>query len=78
MSGKALSLVATTLVALVSASAQDDAGPSQQDLALRRDRKLDSKFLELAAWHTSYSQALEEARAEEKLVFSYFSRSHIP
>jgi hypothetical protein len=78
MHSKALSFAATMLMAPVVAPAQDIEGPSREELTRRRDSKLASEFIELAPWHTSYPEALDKAKAEEKLVFAYFSRSYIP
>ena len=78
MPSKALSFAAALLIAPVAAPAQDAVGPSREELTQRRDSKLASEFLELASWHTSYSQSLDKAKTGEKLVFAYFSRSYIP
>jgi len=51
---------------------------SQEALAQKRDRKLQSAFLKKAAWIADYDKAREAAKKENKLIFAYFTRSYSP
>lgn len=63
-------------LSLVSAAAV--AQDSQQELARKRDQKLQAAFLKKAAWSTDYDKCREEARTSGKLIFAYFTRSYSP
>ena len=78
MNSKTLSFAAAMLTAVVVVPAQNTRDPSREELVRRRDSKLTSEFHGRAPWHTRYSQALEDAKSREKLVFAYFSRSFTP
>ena len=46
------------------------------DLALKRDRKLEAEFLKLAPWTTGWDRAREESRRTGRPILAYFTLSH--
>ena len=51
---------------------------AQDTMEERLEAKMAKEFIKSAAWVTDYDQALEQAKKDNKLVFSYFSRSYAP
>lgn len=68
----ALAIVALTMT--VATAQQDDL----RQLAANRDKKLQSPFLGYASWTTSYAEAKSQAKAGDKLILTYFTRSYAP
>src|SRR4029079_2348034 len=66
----------TTAIAIVAigttAFAQQD---DLRTLAANRDKKLAAGFFRCAKWTTNYDEARESAKAGNKLIFGYFTRS---
>lgn len=60
---------ATCLLSVTTALAQ--AAPPSQDELLAA--KLAAPFLQQAPWLTDWDQALAKAKAEQRLVFGYFT-----
>lgn len=50
--------------------------PSQEDLAKKRDEKLEKEFLKKSSWITDYTAAKEESKKTGKPIFAYFTRSY--
>lgn len=50
--------------------------PSQEKLIEERDKKLAKPVFQKANWLFDYDEAREEARKQDKLLFTYFSRSY--
>ena len=73
-----LALSALSCVAVVSAQSQGLPPKSQKELAELRDQKLRSGFLKGLPWTTSFAVARQAAKAEQKLIFAYFTRSFAP
>ncbi|MGQ0614782.1 MAG: hypothetical protein ACT4PV_13685 [Planctomycetaceae bacterium] len=44
----------------------------------RLEEKMQKEFVGNAAWITDYAAALEAAKAGNKLIFAYFTRSYSP
>lgn len=51
---------------------------TQAELKVLRDQKLKSPFLQKAAWTTSLASAKKSAKAGDKLILAYFTRSFAP
>jgi hypothetical protein len=68
----ALALMAMTTTAAIGQ--QDDL----RQLVSNRDKKLASPFLRTASWNTSYADAKAQAKAGDKLIIAYFTRSYAP
>jgi hypothetical protein len=67
---------ATAIVAIgTTAFAQQD---DLRTLAANRDKKLAAGFFRCAKWTTNYDEARESAKAGNKLIFGYFTRSYAP
>jgi hypothetical protein len=66
----------------VLAAAATTTGPAaaqgQQELQQKRDQKLAKPEFKAAPWITDYEAALARAKAENKLVLAYFTRSYSP
>jgi hypothetical protein len=63
-------LAATTLVA--------QRGADQEQLRAQRAEKLQKPFLQKARWHTDYDKARAQAKAQGRVLFTYFTRSYAP
>jgi hypothetical protein len=57
-----------------AATAQEDTAALQEKL----QHKLELPFIAHGGWITDFDQAKEKAKAEDKLIFVYFSRSYSP
>jgi hypothetical protein len=68
----AFAFVATFSV--TSFAQQDDL----KQLAANRDKKMSSPFLRCATWHCNYDEARAAAKASNKLILGYFTRSYAP
>ena len=51
---------------------------TQEDLAKRRDAKLQSEFLQDSNWTTDYDVARGMSAKSGKLILAYFTRSYAP
>ena len=51
---------------------------AQDTMEAMLEAKMAKEFIKSATWVTDYDQALEQAKKDNKLVFSYFSRSYAP
>ena len=51
---------------------------AQDTMEEKLEAKMAKEFIKSAAWVTDYDKALEQAKAENKLVFGYFTRSYAP
>lgn len=56
--------------------AQNRPQPSQDDLKTLRKEKMAKPVFQKAAWVTDYDKAREQAKKENKLLFTYFTRSY--
>jgi hypothetical protein len=65
-----------TLVALLAALLPAQQGKSQDDLKKMREQKLAKEVFQKAPWVTDYDKAREQAKKENKLLFTYFTRSY--
>jgi len=61
------------LAPLATPAAQD-----QADLRARYEEKLSHDFVGYGGWITDYDEARAKAKAENKVLFVYFSRSYAP
>ena len=61
------------LIAAGSLAAQDD---EQQAFIDKRDKKLQSAFLQNADWIMSFAEAKAVAKETGKPIFAYFTRSY--
>ena len=50
--------------------------PTQEKLVAERDKKLAKPVFQKANWLFDYDEARAEARKQDKLMFTYFSRSY--
>jgi hypothetical protein len=69
-----LAPVAALLATLLPA--QNRQGPSQEELQKKRTEKLAKPVFEKAPWVTDFDKAREQAKKENKLLFTYFTRSY--
>lgn len=56
--------------------AQNRPQPSQEDLKKLRSEKLAKEVFKKAPWVLDFDQAREQAKKENKLLFTYFTRSY--
>jgi hypothetical protein len=56
--------------------AQNRQPPSQEQLTKLRAEKLAKPVFTKAPWVTDYDKAREQAKKENKLLFTYFTRSY--
>ncbi len=56
--------------------AQNRPQPDQETLQKLRTEKLAKPVFQKAAWVTDYDAAREQAKKENKLLFTYFTRSY--
>ena len=67
------SLSVVALAALAGTSlAQGD------ELQAKYEKKIAKPFVAAGGWVLDYDQAREQAKAEDKLIFIYFTRSYSP
>jgi len=70
-------LIAGALLAALAtaapAAAQDAAA-----MQAKYEKKLQAEFIEHGGWIIDFDEAKEKAKAEDKLIFAYFSRSYAP
>ncbi len=52
--------------------------PSQESLIAKKEQKLAEAWLKNANWILDYDKAREIAKKEQKLIFTYFTRSYAP
>ncbi len=71
MNPKLIVPIAALLASLLPA--QDK---SQEELTKLRAEKLAKPVFEKAPWLTDYDKAREQAKKENKLLFTYFTRSY--
>ena len=71
-----ISLLAPTLLAAAVLPAQQS--DEQKELVAKYEEKLTAEYLEFGGWVTDYDEARARAKAEGKLLFTYFSRSYSP
>ena len=53
-------------------------GPAVDENREKFEKKLKLEFIEHGGWITDYDKAREKAKAEDKVLFVYFSRSYAP
>lgn len=56
--------------------AQNRPQPSQDDLIQKRTEKLAKEVFKKAPWVADYDAARAQAKKENKLLFTYFTRSY--
>ena len=76
-------LVLTPLLAAVLMApsfSQDPAkeAAKQAELQAKYDKKVAKEFISHGAWMLDYDKARAKAKAEGKLLFTYFTRSYSP
>lgn len=52
------------------------AAQSQEELEKRYQEKLNKDFVQKISWVRSLEEAKEQAKAEDKLILGYFTRSY--
>ena len=67
-------LVAAALVASAFGQTQYDQAKMQAEY----EKKIAKEFVSFGGWTTDYDAARAKAKAEGKLLFTYFSRSYAP
>jgi hypothetical protein len=65
---------ATALALLLAMAATSSAQSNEEKL----EAKLKEPFVANAPWVLDYSEALDKAKKESKIVFAYFTRSYAP
>ena len=50
--------------------------PSQEELTTERDKKLAKPVFQAANWLFDYDEARKQAKEQDKLLFTYFTRSY--
>ena len=71
---KTLGLAFAGLLGLVAIVAAQD----QDAMKANYEAKLAKDFVKNATWITDYDKALNTAKAQNKPIFAYFSRSYAP
>ena len=71
---KTLGLAFAGLLGLAATVAAQD----QEAMKASYQAKLAKDFFKNATWITDYDSALESAKAQNKPIFAYFSRSYAP
>jgi predicted nuclease of restriction endonuclease-like (RecB) superfamily len=67
--------IAFLLAVAASSSAQEQ---DQQALQNKLDAKLKEPFVSKVPWVLDFAEAMKKAKAENKLIFVYFTRSYAP
>ena len=62
--------------ARLAAPAAQGQAPSQEDLVQRRTAKLAKPVFQSAAWLTDFDAAKQQAKEQQKLILTYFTRSY--
>lgn len=70
-----VSALALALAMAATASAQQ---PSQAELQEKLEAELKEPFLQNAPWVLDYAEAMQKAKAENKVIFAYFTRTYAP
>ncbi len=71
-------MLTRSLAALIALTPLTFAQSKQDDLRARYEQKLEHEFIEHGGWITDFDQARAKAKAEDKAIFVYFSRSYAP
>ena len=71
-------LAAPAAPAALGPHAHAPAVRSSDELEAKYREKLAADFVEHGAWVTDYAEARARAKAEGKVLFTYFSRSYAP
>lgn len=53
-------------------------GFAQKDLEGEYQKKINSEFLKKVTWTQTLKEALEQSKAQNKLILAYFTRSYAP
>ena len=64
--------------AVMMAPAFSQGADEQAELQAKYDKKVAKEFVSYGHWMLDYDKAREKAKAEGKLIFTYFSRSYSP
>jgi hypothetical protein len=64
----------TALALLLAMAATGSAQSNEEKL----EAKLKEPFVSNAAWVLDYADAMKKAKAENKVIFAYFTRSYSP
>jgi hypothetical protein len=68
---------ATKPAARIQAPAPQKQGPTQDQLQELRAKKLAKEVFQNAAWTTDFDAAKKDAKAQDKLILVYFTRSYV-
>jgi hypothetical protein len=68
--------IAAAFVLGTAVPAQQPTPPSQEELEAKLAEKLEKPFVANAAWVLDYAEAKAKAKAENKVIFAYFTRSY--
>jgi len=68
----------TSVSALALLLAMAATGAAQDTLESKLEHKLKEPFLSNASWVLDYAEAMKKAKAENKVIFAYFTRSYSP
>ncbi|HEX5137180.1 MAG TPA: hypothetical protein VFY93_09420 [Planctomycetota bacterium] len=68
----------TSVSALALLLAMAATSTAQDSLEQKLEHKLKEPFVSNAAWILDYAEAMKKAKAENKVIFAYFTRSYSP
>ncbi|MCI0342955.1 MAG: hypothetical protein L0216_17740 [Planctomycetales bacterium] len=71
-------IAAALVLAALAAPALAQVAKSPEELKRLHEAKLAEPFVGKAPWVTDYNQARDTAKAGNKLIFAYFTRSYAP
>jgi hypothetical protein len=71
-------IVRTSVSVLALLLAMAATGTAQETFEQKLEHKLKEPFLSNANWVLDYAEAMKKAKAENKVIFAYFTRSYSP
>lgn len=71
-------LLIPMLAAVLTGSAFSQEVDEQAELQAKYEKKVAKEFISYGNWMLDYDAARAKAKAESKLLFTYFSRSYSP
>ncbi len=71
-------MVAAVLAGAGFSQSATEQAAKQAELQAKYDKKITKEFISYGHWMLDYDKARAKAKAEGKLLFTYFSRSYSP
>lgn len=71
-------VLGATVVAVAVAGFVSGAAAQDDELRVKYEKKLEKEFVKKVAWKRELDEAMKEAKAQNRLILGYFTRSYSP